>query len=199
MGFDVTMKAQYLVWNTAALPNVCNLAKLAGVAETYRLVDGDSLESEIDGARMTMDPDTPDATLLADVLINPYAVIVASERLVEFLKARNVAKVEYLPVAIINHRGRPIKEKYFIVHPIKHVDCLDVDASGGRWAAMDDTVIDKVKRIVLVDKKVDAARAIFRPKPLVKVVILRRDLAKALDDAGFTGSKWMELEKYPRG
>ena len=188
----------YLIWDAADLPNVCSLAKLAGLEKTYRLVDGVPLAQGFpEGVSFRMDPDNPHDTLLADNLVNPYMVIVASAAAVDVLRARAVPLVEYLPVSIIDHKGKAVPEPYFIVHPIEHAACLDVAASGGEWDMIDPEVLDSVENVVLDEQRIEAERELFRPKPLVDVVVVRRSLAEALEAAGLTGLQWIELADYP--
>lgn len=189
---------EYVLWDAADLPNVCSLSKMAGLDKTYRLVDGVPMQSEFpDGVHFQMDPDNPTDTLLADNLINPYSVIVASDALATFIRDGHGKKLEFLPVSIVDHRGKTVPESYFIIHPVDHVDCLDVDASGGQWDLIDSEVLDSVERIVLDQEKLDPGRSIFRPCPLVDVVVIRRALAEELQQSGFSGLEWVELSDYP--
>src|SRR5690606_3836614 len=149
--------------------------KLTGLEKTYRLTDGVSLIAEAKNCAMHMDPDTPDETDTLDVLINPYGLIVASQRLTEFLMERSIPKVEYLPVSILDPKKKPIQEKYFIVHPIDHVECLNADASEGEWDIVDDSALESVRRVVLNLDAVDRSRSIFRPNPLLDVALVRRE------------------------
>ena len=85
---------------------------------------------------------------------------------------------------------------YFIVHPIDLPQCLDIAKSGVTWWIVDKERINRVKQLILDESKVD--REMFRPKPFYKIIIVKRDLAEAIDREGFTGIRWIELEDYPR-
>jgi len=186
----------YVVWDTAALKNACVLTGLDGIEDTFKIDEGHSLESEFDNVSIRMDPDLPDDTLLYDVLSNPYSMIIASEQVVALLKDEDLKKVEYLPISVIDHKGHVVPDAYFVVHPIEHVDCLDVEASGVEWDFVDDTIAESVGQIVLDRELVDTNRKIIRPKPFIEVVLIDRGLAQKLDKAGVQGCEWIELTDY---
>src|SRR5438552_3993429 len=120
------MRSNYVVWDTKVIPNACVLQDLVRVEKDYQLRKGVPLASTFpEDAAFTMDPDFPDNTVLTDNLLNTNMMIVASMRLKMFLERQSLRKVEYLPVTIINHKGKPASREYFIVHPIDPVECLD--------------------------------------------------------------------------
>jgi hypothetical protein len=122
--------------------------------------------------------------------------IVASKGLQEFLEKQGVPNVEYLPVVIVNLKGKTVSKDYFIVHLIEPVECLDLDKCEPTWGEVDETSIDEVKHLVIDETRVDPVRQLFRPKQFHQVILARRTLAEAIDAAGFTGIKWIELGKF---
>jgi hypothetical protein len=133
---------------------------------------------------------------LVDNLINTHQTIVASPKLRAFLEARGLKKVEYLPVTILDHRGRPASTEYSIVHPIEPIDCLDLAASQPHFSAIDKTTIQRVKKLVIDEAKLDPQRELFRANGFGKVTFASRALAQALDQAKFVGIQWKELADY---
>jgi hypothetical protein len=191
------MKSNYLVWDSKTVPNVCSLSDFKGVDDDYALTKGVSQAGGFPpDAAFTMDPDFPNHTLLADNLINLNCMIVASKRLKEFLEMQNLAKVEYLPVKIIDHKGRPVSPEYFIIHPIEPVDCLDVARCEPTWSRIDKSAINRVKRLCLNEEKVGAQRLLFKPHSFFNVVLVHRNLAQAINSQGFSGISWIELENF---
>jgi len=186
----------YMVWDMAALKNACVLTGLDGIEDSFKIDEGHSLASEFDNVSIRMDPDLPDDTLLHDVLANPYSMVIASERIVDLLRHEELKKVEYLPISVIDHKGHVVPDNYFVVHPVDHVECLDIEASNVKWDFVDNTVAESVEQIVLDPELVDISRKVFRPKPFIEVVLISRALAQKLDDAGVQGCEWVELPDY---
>ena len=93
--------------------------------------------------------------------------------------------------------GKPFKEVYFIVHPVEPVECLDLKKSGAKIDKFNKDVIESVKKLVLDKKRIDPKRELFRAKRFYDVIFVRRELAESLDEAGFSGLRWIELSDYP--
>lgn len=193
------MKSTFLIWTDRPVKHACALYKLSGVTKEYQFRKGIS-KAEIfgDEASFNMHPDFPNDTLLTDNLLNAYLLIVASGRLKAFFEDRATPNVEYLPVKIIDHKGKVASTEYSIVHPLDPVDCIDQEASQVRWHEFDKGVIDGVKRLVIDESKVDPARVIFRLKSFYWATLIRRDVAEAIDAAGFTGIRWVDPLEFSR-
>lgn len=191
------MKYKFLIWEHKIIPNACSLEELLGVEKQYQLKEGFPRAATFPkDAVFPMHPDRPHDTILLDNLYNTDNLIVVSRRLKEFLEARPLVKVEYLPVTILNHKKKPASRDYFIIHPVDLPQCLDIAKSGVTWGIVDKERVDEVKQLVLDESKVD--RELFRPKPFFNVIIVERNLAEAIDCEKFTGIRWVELEDYPR-
>lgn len=192
------MQSDYLIWTDEVVPGACSLAGMTGYAEDWKLVYGEPVAAEFPGAaRFSMDPDTPRDMALTDNLVNLDMLIVASQRLRDLIEAQQPAAVEYLPVPIFNHKKRAIAEPYFIVHPIQTVDCLVLDACEPTWGRINKKAIQRVAHLVIDAQRVPADRLLFRPQLFNKVILAHRKLADAIDAAGMTGVRWVELADYP--
>ena len=188
----------YLIWGRMRVKNAVFLSDLHGIANAYELLYGvPRAEGFPDDAVWDVDEDAPPNGILPDSINNTDRLLACSKRLVECLQASGVAKVEYLPVAIRNQKGRIASKSVFIVHPLDPVDCLDIDKSGVEWSPIATTDIDRVKRLVLDESKLDPVRELFRLAKFPDLVLARRDLAEKIDSAGFTGVRWIELDEYP--
>jgi len=191
------MQSDYVIWDAKDVPNACVLDKLNGVERQWEFREGVPRAAMFsENAVFTMDPDYPYNILMVDNLPNIHMLIVASRKLREFIETRKPEKVEYLPVTILDHRGRVASKDYFIIHPIHPVDCLNLDECGVRWSTLDENHISRLKRLVINESKINRKRVLFRIKFFGAVVLVRRDLAEAIDDKGFTGIRWVELTDY---
>jgi len=189
--------ANYVIWKNKRVRNACVLDQLIGVEKIFQLKKGVPQGATFPkDAVYTMNDDYRYDTLLIDSLFNTDRLIVAARGLKGFLEVRVLRQVEYLPVTILDHKRRPTGTDHFIVHPIDPVDCLDVDKCGAVWSKIVPDNIREIKTLVIDESKVDPERELFRVKYFYKIVLVRRDLAEAIDREGFTGIRWIELNDY---
>ncbi len=192
------MPTNYLMWGRDIVNGACSLSPLTGFDDSWQLLDGIPLSASFPStAQLHFDPDDPTGIKLTDSLYNANRLIVASARLRELLETAGVPQVEYLQVPIYNHKQRQIDEPYCIVHPLEPVDCLVTDQCEPRWGRIDKTNIDRLKRFVIDESKIEAGRLLFRPKHYKRAILIHRALAQKIDAAGLTGMRWIELSDYP--
>jgi hypothetical protein len=188
------LNSNFVIWRSAVVPGACILGEFEGVEKSFQLRKGISrADSFPANATFTMNPEFPNDTLLADNLFNTNLFIVASIKVKNFLEGQKILQMEYLPVKIVDHKGRVASSEYFIIHPIDPVECIDLKSSDVDWGIIDKTLIDHARRLVLDETKVPPDRQIFRPKPYYRIILVRRDLAKLIDDQGFSGIRWDEI------
>jgi hypothetical protein len=185
----------YLLWSDSLVdPYACVLGDLKGPDDLEAIWDGESAkESFPSDAEFAMSPDFPDNTVLTDYLMNKYNLIVASEKLKNFLEALPGDPVESLPVAIRDHKKK-IAARYYIVNPLATVDCLDRKASRAQVNRKRPTRVLGVDRVVLRADALPPQRRFFRTAGYPGGRIVRNDLATELQQAGFK----LPLEKMPR-
>jgi hypothetical protein len=189
----------YLVWtHSNKVKHSCVLDQLIGVKKIFELREGVPRASTFPAdAHFTMSADFPNNTVLIDSLINTDMVIVASRRLRDFCESRNLKCLEYLPVKIMDHKGKPVANEYFILNPIQPVDCLDIERSEVEWDELVKGDIDTVGQVVLDPARIDPDRELFRLCKYFEPILVHRALAEAIDREKFTGMRWIELDKYP--
>lgn len=193
------MSSGHLMWRYRIADGAVVLKDFVGVADKYPLHDGEPMAAAFPAdAAFHMHPDFPDNLLLQDSLSNSDMCLVVSQRLKNAVQALAPPQVEYLPVAIIDHKGRKLREPYFILHPLDPIDCIDRDASGAEFdPILDPDAIESVQRMVLDEGSIPPERTLFRLKHYWGAVVLSRGLAAALEAGGFTGVRWLELDQYP--
>jgi hypothetical protein len=122
---------------------------------------------------------------------------VVSGRLKEQIAAADSAgQIEFLPVTILNHKGRVASEDYFFLNPVGSVDCIDIEKSGVEWNDIDDTVISSFEQLVLKEDAVPPGVALFRPLHGTKTILVSRSLADRLETDGLTGLYFVEPDEY---
>jgi hypothetical protein len=192
------MTSDYVIWGWR--PNVKYSAVLHGFVdfedEDNLFGHGGSWNGKFPSeARMDFDPEHPRDTVSTDYLANTDSLLVISERLCDFLVKRMLSGMEYLPITIIDHKKKPIAEKYFIAHTVDHVDCLDLKASGPTFSRIRKTRVTEVKQLVLDPKRIDPKRELFRIKNFADEALVSRSLAEAITAAGFTSLGWTEFSE----
>ena len=125
--------SEYVIWDYAEIERACCLSDLNGYDHVYKLYDGESVLKEFpDDVTYEMDPDEPTGTLITDNIFNNLDLIVVSENIKTTVSDLSLpsGEIEFLPVHIMNHKGRQSKSPYFILHAPHPIDCLDTDACG---------------------------------------------------------------------
>ena len=192
------MSDEFFVWQHGRVADACVLNRFAGLEDAFRLRQGvpllDGLPSDV---AFHMDPDFPNNLRLVDNLLNSDRAIVVSPTLRDWLEKRRIPQVEYLPVSIIDHRGRVASADYVIVHPIGPVDCIDRDQSEFSESRITPGQISRFRKMVIDDRRVPADREIFRLQGFWGATLVRANLVSDLSEGAFTGLSFLPVSQYP--
>jgi len=186
----------YVVWGATPLGGYASFLPLDHVEDDYELKDGLSrAEGWPDDASFAMNPSYPRDVALADAVYTRGGdgLPVVSPALRAAIEAAEPPDVEYLPVRLIDHKGAVVAEDYVIAHSVHVVDALDHDAMGIEWNALDPMAIQTCDRMALREEPLAHAPALFRPRNFTHRVLVRRDVAEALE--GFSGVFFDELDE----
>ena len=184
----------YLVWRRGRLTDgICKTDQPDGIPSWRALDEGRPLRATWpDSVTAPMSASFSRDTRLADALYNTYVVV--SARVQAFLEAARVPDVEFLPLTILDHAGAVASRDYVIVNPTTVVECLDDDASESD--RRDDGTVSGVEQLVLRDDALPTSHPVFRLARWPGRIIIRRDLAEAMQAAGLTGLGFFEPEQY---
>jgi hypothetical protein len=186
----------FRLWQTAYREGQAVLNPPSGVRKAYQLSKGvRRLADWPPDVKCQMDDEFPDDLELADSLHGAVSLVI-SRKLKEFLEARGVKDVEYLPLEILNHKGRRASKDYFIFNPNSIVDCIDIEASGIVWNNIDKDSISSCESLVLDAKRVPDQATVFRLKLWPEVVVIDGALAAEMADKGFSGLHFVDPKKY---
>lgn len=187
----------YLIWETSVEPGVTGLYYLENVDDAFEINEGISRAKGFpDDALFRMNPNHPKDVKLADQLFNYESHMVVHKKIATFLEAFPLKEVELLPVSILNHKGRVASKDYFIVHPLKVQECVNKDKSNIVWNPLDPDDIAAVFSLVVDFKSVDKSYPIFRPRHLLPRIMVREDLARALQKEAFSGIEFIPPEEF---
>jgi hypothetical protein len=191
--------SNFLVWESDVDPPFCTLTTIGGVERDWELQRGVSRRKGFPAdAEFSMNPDFPRDRKLADNIPNGSQLVVVSRAVKETVEAAQPPKVEYLPVRIIDHKGRLAADDYLIVNPFDPQECIDLERSDLMWNAIEPDLICGCYKLVLDETKIAEGTKIFMAKHLPATVFIHRELADTLTDAGFSGVDFVELDEYMR-
>lgn len=192
------MSSDFLIWRYLSVPGAAVLHDLRGFDENNRFDHGRTLKDEFPAqTAFHMDPDFPRDLTLPDNVCNAEQVLLVSQRLQQALIDARLTHVEYLPMTVVDHKGRVASSSHVIVHPLELVDCIDMQQSVYQPHRLVKGKIDKVTKLVLDEQRVPPDRQLFKLKGYPTPVIVRGAFARTLTQAGFSGLDWLDVVDFP--
>ena len=186
-----------VIWSYKDEGHSCVLQPPEGIEQDWQLHEGVPRRATFPPDALFRMSDSHKRSIgLTDNLMNLSELAVVSGHMKEFLESRSLKNVEYLPVRVVNHKGREVKDRYFILHPIFPQDCLDVQKSGCSYNKIIHTDIDSVNALVIDPARLDPDAQIFRLKDFGAPLLICRALAEEILNAGFRGVSFLELRDY---
>jgi hypothetical protein len=127
-------------------------------------------------ARVYLDRSSPGVEL-SDLVANSNDFLILSSSVQKRLAGSLSEPVEYLPLAIYNHKRRLASSEYFIVNPLGTVDALDRERSKIEWLGAD---IVEIEKLVLDPEKLKHAPDLFRLKEEPSAYVISQRLIAQL-------------------
>ena len=190
------MNDRFAIWRFKDVPGAYVPKKLMNMERMLRLMMGVSLADDMpSNLQFSADPDYPNDHRMLDCFGNAQSVIPISPKLKAFLENRNIPKLEFIPVEMLDHQGKAIAQ-YFLLHSTEVIDAIDKDLTELEVDDLNTEMYETVEDLTLLDEAVPAHIQIFRVKGLYDVTCISKALAKEIDDHGFTGISWKEISTY---
>jgi len=194
------MSSSFLVWIQGIYKDgVCKLGDLRNVADDFEISDGISrLAGWPADAASAMNPKFPKDIGFADCLAGTgfHVISAKAKQVLEGAGVGKPDKIEYLPIKIINHKGRVEPVEYFIVNPLDIVDCIDLKASEVDMDSIDKGMIQGCAQLVLREDLIPAELKVFRLAKWNSTIIIRRKLVDSMKAAGLTQMGFMDLLEF---
>lgn len=163
--------------------------------ESFRLFKCEHLSGDWPAdASYRMSDDYPENIELVDFLHVLDNTLVISREARNLLESASVPDMEYLPVRVLNHKGRAVKREYFVANVLRQIDCIDKDKTSFKWHPISKDRMKRVSNLTVDDSKIDSDVMIFRMQHLPFPRWIRRDLVDRLSSAGLQGFKATELK-----
>jgi hypothetical protein len=181
------MSMDFVFWRSETSDGYCTL-KAPNIERIFELSKGISRARDLaEGIECKMNPQRPKDVGLADN-VRGATFPVVSIRVKKALENSTAAnRVEYIPVRIINHKGRIASENYFALNPLDVVDCINFDASGVEWNKISPDRISYCKSLVLKEESIPEEFVLFRLKRWEHNIALSSRVAAELIESGLTG------------
>lgn len=126
-----------------------------------------------------------------DYLNNTLGYFMISQRFRKMLEDSSTAEIEYLPIKLIDQKGRDTKKEYYIANVIGTIECIDDARTEGTRDPMRPETYQFASRIYLDESKLEDL-SVFRPASIPERIVFRRDLAESCAQLGLTGMKFYE-------
>jgi len=101
--------------------------------KTYKLGYGQELKADYPADARVYMTNRVKGMQVPDLVGNTCGMLVTSRRVKEVFERVNQGPVEYLPVAIYNHKKRVASPHHYILNPLGTVDCLNLQASNIKY------------------------------------------------------------------
>lgn len=98
-------------------------------------------------------------------------------------------------MSILDHKGEKSLADYWIVHQTGLQRCIDEKRSDVRLNVNNPEIISTFKQLVVDEGVVAAEVLLFRPARYPFVVLVERQLARAIEREGFSGVGFIDLDK----
>lgn len=179
--------------------NLCILDKAPdGWGVKYSdLVFGRAVAAEVPSVSNIRMSDDRTGLKLATLIGNTKRFLIlhrdAKEVLAQELAARGAsAVVEFIPLVVVNHKGRPHSDAYFLVNPVGSLDCLDLRRSVIRYFENTEKILG-IDRMVLDPVKLQTAPPLFRIREAPNHYVIDEPLSQRFAERGFTNIVLTEL------
>lgn len=190
------MKVDFLVWESAYQPGICSLMPVENVEDDFELTFGASRIAGWPGdALCRMSPRRKRDVGLADSLFGATSLVI-SGKLRRALEHEEVSDIEFLPIKIINHKGRVASDDYHICNPQRVIDCIDLARSRVTFSAIEPDTIMRCEGLVIREDAIPEGTKVFRLGRWLSTVLLRRDVAEKLVKEGLTGLCFTECRSF---
>lgn len=164
-------------------------------SETWRFHKGEPCEAHWpDDARIYLTGEEGGIEL-CELIGTTRNVIIAGRRFKTLIEKHcKGAPIEYLPVAIHDHRKRRLSDEYFVVNPLGVHDCIDLDKSDILWDDGPGSEVLRVRKMVIDRKRGAMAPQLFRPEHRRVAYTMRYELMKDIKNAALLNVVWTKLE-----
>jgi len=169
--------------------------------KTYRLKEGLSLikewpdnvilpvwKNEQGGLQL------PEGTKINDCIHNSMSWLIINEKFKKILEENKAENLEFLPVKIKDHKGKILKDEYWIANFTKLEEAIDLKHTKG--SRIMGGKISTIEILVLRKELINSGHKILRVKECTKLILVREDLMEQIKKDGITIVEFIDTDKY---
>ncbi|MCY1046515.1 hypothetical protein OV208_34740 [Corallococcus sp. bb12-1] len=133
---------------------------------------------------------------LRDFLDNSVSILIVSSRVRAILEKLKAKDLEFLPLLVKDHKGKPVPQSYFFLNPLGGQDAVDVKASD---VVMDKLFKDRIRHfntLVLNPKGIEKEAKLFRLSRARDVILVDDSVRKTFQKEGITGCRYYKAEGW---
>ncbi len=170
--------------------------------DDWMFCEGDSILNEAPNpliAHISKNPvNIPENNAVHDFVWGIGAGLKISKRAKELLENEEGVHAEYVPLTIIDVKGKELEEEFFVVNPLEKHEAIDLDKSTVEMNSLDeDSILGTHDTRLVLKKSGDFEKFdLIIPEHLNSELMMSTDLIKKIQDAGFTNLKVNEPSEY---
>jgi hypothetical protein len=163
----------------------------------WRFHEGKSLVHEFPkGAAVQFSDNYPDARKLYDFQPNMLSSFFISGRTRSLLESLEITNVEYLPVAIQDHKGQVVAGDYAILNLLGGEDAIDMEKSVYKMDHLEKDQVGRIKKLAINEKGIRPDAKMFRCSMQHRLTLIREDVHEEFKKAELTGFKVYKAEGW---
>jgi Immunity protein family (Imm11) len=139
-----------------------------------------------DDMSLKMTPERPKDVKLLDYISSPEDVLLFSPKCRDYFRNQALKEIEFLPVTILDHKGRVASKEYTILNYLRTVDCVDQNESDFTWNNLKEPSMN-MEKMVFNPNALGADDRMIRVKFVPGYVFFREDLMRSILQQGFSG------------
>ncbi|WP_338041926.1 MULTISPECIES: imm11 family protein [Myxococcus] len=124
---------------------------------------------------------------VTDCLRNTLGYLFVSARFRQVLESSAGVDIEYLPIRLINHKGRREPGEFFVANVLGALDCMDMRRSEYEPSALRKGEVFGLRKLELDMSRIEPSRNLFRLTTMPRLIIARWELVQAMELAGLAG------------
>ncbi len=131
-----------------------------------------------------------------DKITDSDFVPLVSKRFMEFMATELSPEVQWLPITPKDEDGNVIPDqRYFIANPLDNVDCIDLDRTPHEVDpdCPDEIDLTDWRSPPVLQMSRIGDRRYFRLTQHPQTIVVREDIVRMIEEAGFTGFAFSEL------
>lgn len=162
------------------------------MTDRFKAATGVRMGDAYDAQRFRLADEAP-GIVMSDFVHNALGFLMVKGRVRDLLAARATAEIEFLPFALLDHKGRVADPEAWIVNVLGTSDCVDLQRTVGTAKAGRTGQFLEITELHLDEARVDRQQNIFRIAARPRVIVVRDDLRAALEELGVTGARFTDM------